>query len=277
LLLPSQSPDSAASVIFMNNVGYLGMCGHGAIGVAAALEHLGRLSSGTTLLDTPVGTVKLTVSERHVQIKNVPSYRYRTNVQIDVDRYTLSGDIAWGGNWFFITDLPGQELQLENVAELTRLTLHIRQQLRRQGITGARGEEIDHIELSRATSQSGYRNFVLCPGGQYDRSPCGTGTSAKLACLAADGKLAAGESVTVTSVVGSSFEGQYSLPTESESQEFGLTDPDANGCLILPTVSGKAYATAAGELLLDPNDPFCHGFSSTATKAVEPAQLGDDS
>jgi len=227
-------------VIFFNNAGYLGMCGHGAIGVVATLAYLGRIATGEHILDTPVGTVTATLhADGRVSIGNVPSYRYLKAVTVSVDGLgPVTGDVAWGGNWFFLVSDHGQSLELGNVDRLTDVTWRIRQALRTAGVTGAEGAEIDHIELF-----AGNRNFVLCPGKAYDRSPCGTGTSAKLACLAADGKLAPGEIWRAESIVGSVFEGTY----------------QTEGAYIRPTITGRAWISAHGRLILDPSDPFVHG------------------
>ena len=192
ILLPPADPACAAGVIFFNNVGYLGMCGHGTIGVAVALAHLGRVGTGSHRLETPVGAVTMMLEDRHtVTIDNVESYRVARDVSVTVPGLkTYSGDVAWGGNWFFLVHDHGETLSVANVERLTDVTWRIRQALTAQGITGTAGGEIDHIELFGPPSVPGAdsKNFVLCPGKAYDRSPCGTGTSAKLACLAADFK-----------------------------------------------------------------------------------------
>jgi 4-hydroxyproline epimerase len=227
-------------VIFFNNVGYLGMCGHGAIGVIATLAYLGRIRPGDHILHTPVGEVTATLhADGSVSIHNVPSYRHQHGVTVDVPGVGLiTGDVAWGGNWFFLVDDHGQKVELPYVEHLTDVAWRIRQALEANGVTGANGAEIDHIELF-----DGHKNFVLCPGKAYDRSPCGTGTSAKLACLAADGKLRPGEVWRQESIVGSVFEATY--------------QPD--GPVIRPTIKGRAWISAHGKLILDPTDPFVHG------------------
>lgn len=229
-----------SGVIFFNNVGYLGMCGHGAIGVIVTLAYLGRITPGDHSLHTPAGPVTATLHDSgEVSIANVPSFRYRKAVTVEVpEAGPVTGDIAWGGNWFFLAESPGQPLELERVDALTGYTWRIRQALTAQGITGEDGAEIDHVELCQ-----GHRNFVLCPGGAYDRSPCGTGTSAKLACLAADGKLAPGEEWVQESIVGSTFRARYV--------------PD--GDRIRPIITGRAWISGHGRLLFDPADPFVHG------------------
>ena len=247
LLVPSRKPGCVAGVIFFNNVGYLGMCGHGTIGLVVTLAHLGRIAPGTHRLETPVGIVAATLHETgDVSVQNVPSYRYAKGVRVHVDGIgTVHGDVAWGGNWFFLVEEHGQELALRNIEVLTAYTWRIRQALSAQGITGRDGQEIDHIELfaSSDTPNAASRNFVLCPGKAYDRSPCGTGTSAKLACLYADGKLREGETWRQESIVGSVFEGRIRV----------------EGDALIPTIRGSAYINAEATLIFNPDDPFCWG------------------
>lgn len=247
LLCQPVDPTCAAGVIYFNNVGYLGMCGHGTIGLMVTLSFLDRIKPGTHRLETPVGVVEATLDGNNfVSVANVASYRWAANVPVEVPGYgAVIGDIAWGGNWFFLVNGNGQRLALDNLEALTDFTWRIRQALNKQGITGAHGQEIDHIELF-APSQLGdvqSKNFVLCPGKAYDRSPCGTGTSAKLACLYADGKLRAGEVWRQESIVGSVFEGTIR----------------ADGDKIYPTIKGSAFVNAEADLILDERDPFCYG------------------
>src|SRR5436190_9705700 len=248
LLVPPADPGCAAGVVFFNNVGYLGMCGHGTIGAVVTLGHLGRIKPGRHRLETPVGVVGF---EWHgggrVTVENVPSWRHAAGVRVEVPGHgAVTGDVAWGGNWFFLVGQYGQVLTPARIDELTDFTWKIRQELTRQEITGADGGLIDHIELfgpPRSPSNDS-RNFVLCPGKAYDRSPCGTGTSAKLACLAADGKLKPGQVWRQESIVGSVFEGRV------VRQE---------GDRIIPAITGEAFVTAEATLLLDPDDPFRTG------------------
>jgi 4-hydroxyproline epimerase len=247
LLCPPADPRCVAGVIFFNNVGMLHMCGHGTIGLAVTLAHLGRIKPGKHLIDTPVGVVGFDYQGgESVEIENVPSYRHAAGVAVDVEGAgVVHGDIAWGGNWFFLIGDHGQSLEYARVAALTDFTLRVRRALDRQGIAGADGGIIDHIELfgppRHATAQS--RNFVLCPGGAYDRSPCGTGTSAKLACLFADGHLREGQVWRQESIVGSIFEGRVRVVDGR----------------IIPHIRGTAFVNAEATLLLDPADPFQMG------------------
>ena len=249
LLCEPDAPDAVTGVIFFNNVGALGMCGHGTIGVVATLAWLGRIAPGRHIIDTPVGPVEATLhDDGRVTIRNVPAWRHRAQVPVQVDGLgEVRGDIAWGGNWFFLVHEDGVELDVRNAEALTDRAWQIRRALEREGITGAGGGVIDHIELigppsDRARADS--RNFVLCPGGAWDRSPCGTGTSAKLACLHADGRLQPGQVWRQESIIGSIFEGSIEIDGEGRG---------------IPSISARAFVNAEGRLVLNPADPFCHG------------------
>jgi 4-hydroxyproline epimerase len=247
ILLPPQDPSSAAGVIFFNNVGYLGMCGHGTIGVTVALSYLGRIGQGEHRLETPVGPVMITLEGSNtVLIENVESYRLAKDVSVTVPGLkTYVGDVAWGGNWFYLVQDHGETIRADNVERLTEVTWRIREALTAAGITGTSGGEIDHIELFGPPTVPGAqsKNFVLCPGKAYDRSPCGTGTSAKLACLSADGKLHEGEVWRQESVIGSIFEGSVRIVDGR----------------IRPRIRGTAYVNAESTLIIDPSDPLAMG------------------
>lgn len=263
LLCEPVDPANAAGVIFFNNAGPLWMCGHGTIGLGVTLGHLGRISAGTHRLETPVGIVTFDYDGANgVSLENVSSYRHAKEVAIDVEGIgPVVGDIAWGGNWFFLVDtehrvhaenpvfcsrsdkmghrVPFGVTDVERLGDLAR---RIRRALQVNGITGADGGEIDHIELfgPPGDTANDSRNFVLCPGSAYDRSPCGTGTSAKLACLTADGKLEPGQKWRQESILGSVFEGSVRV----------------DGDQLFPRITGTAYVNAEATLLLDPKDPF---------------------
>ncbi len=260
LLCTPQDPANACGVIFFNNVGFLGMCGHGTIGLVATLAHLGRLGAGSHHIETPVGTVQATLhADRSVTVANVPAYRHAHHVAVHVPGVgVLHGDVAWGGNWFFLCHDHGLALLANNLTALTARAEALRLALKGQGITGAASAEIDHIELlgdaqapptkaGRDPALSG-RSFVLCPGGAYDRSPCGTGTSAKLACLAADGVLAPGQKWHQESVIGSSFTGHYALAPEGQAG-------------ILPFIHGRAHVTLDATVVFDADDAFSWGMA----------------
>ncbi len=246
LLCKPVAADAAAGVIFFNNAGYLGMCGHGTIGLVATLAHLGRIKPGEHRIETPVGTVTAVLhDDGAVSVRNLPAYRHLHKVAVLLPGHdTVYGDVAWGGNWFFLASDHGQQVTSGNLSALTAYASLLRESLAAQGITGAEGAEIDHIELF-ADDDTGAdsRNFVLCPGLAYDRSPCGTGTSAKIACLAADGKLAPGDIWQQASIIGSRFEASYTLE---------------EGCVV-PTIKGRAYISAEATLLIEEDDPFGWG------------------
>lgn len=246
LLCQPQNKDATAGVIFFNNEGYLGMCGHGTIGLMASLYHLGLAQAGKHTIETPVGNV---VAELHedgsVSLENVYAYRYKKDQKVMVESLgEVVGDIAWGGNWFFLVNQKFLDINLNNVKALSDITLRIMAALKEQGIRGNDGQLIDHIELFQESSNADSQSFVMCPGGAYDRSPCGTGTSAKLACLAAEGSLAEGQIWVQSSVIGSKFYASYQRA-------------DADG--IIPTIRGTAHVCGDNTLLLNPTDPFCWG------------------
>ncbi|MEO8387964.1 4-hydroxyproline epimerase [Polaromonas sp.] len=246
LLCKPVDPANAAGVIFFNNTGYLGMCGHGTIGLVASLAYMGRIRAGEHRIETPVGTVTATLhADGSVSVRNVPAWRHLNQVAVEVPGHgAVCGDVAWGGNWFFLVSEHGQRVASDNLDALTAYSWALREALAAQGITGAQGAEIDHIELFADDDQGAdSRNFVLCPGKAYDRSPCGTGTSAKIACLAADGKLAPGEVWHQASVIGSRFEASYAM----------------EGGQIIPTLRGRAHMSAEATLLIEEDDPFAWG------------------
>lgn len=265
LLCEPHDSSCTAGVIFFNNVGHLGMCGHGTIGLMASLAYLERIAPGGHRIETPVGIVEATLNaDRSVSVRNVPAYRYRHAASVDVPGHgRLTGDVAWGGNWFFLVSDHGRALESAHIAELTAFTHDIREALAAQGVTGANGAYIDHIELFAPGSREDIdsRNFVLCPGDAYDRSPCGTGTSAKLACLAADGKLAPGARWRQESIIGSVFVGSYAL-VEHDAAGTG-TGTAAVSASIVPTITGRAYVMADGKLCFEEDDPFAAGISLT--------------
>ncbi len=241
-LVPPVDPSCAAGVIYFNNAGYLGMCGHGTIGLAVTLAYLGRIAPGEHRIETPVGVVTATLhADSSVSVTNVPSHRQARALRVEVPGIgAVTGDVAWGGNWFYLVEAHGQELALANIGPLTDYCARVRAAVNAQG-----HPEVDHVELFGAARlpDADARNFVLCPGSAYDRSPCGTGTSAKLACLAADGKLAEGEEWVQESIIGSVFRASYR----------------SHGAAVIPTIRGSAFVNAEATLLLDERDPFCFG------------------
>jgi 4-hydroxyproline epimerase len=237
LLCEPNDPSCAAGVIFFNNVGYLNMCGHGTIGLLVTLAHMGKIDKGTHRIETPVGVVSATLNgPNDVTVRNVPSYRLADGLRIQVEGIgTVVGDVAWGGNWFFLIEDHGLELSLANLEVLTDYTWKVRQALARQGITGLKGEEIDHVELNGppSSTRADGRNFVLCPGKAYDRSPCGTGTSARIAC----------QVWRQESIIGTVFEAR------------GTVDD----VWVIPEIRGTAYVNAEATLLVQDDDPLAWG------------------
>jgi 4-hydroxyproline epimerase len=249
LLVPPADPTCQLGVIFFNNVGYLGMCGHGTIGLVASLSYQGKITPGTYRIETPVGVVEATLHPgdsgypNRVSVRNIPAYRLLEHIAVQIDGRTIHGDVAWGGNWFFLCHDHGLEISLQNLEQLTDFAWRVRETYTQMGITAPGGHEIDHVELFAPTQEADSRSFVLCPGKAYDRSPCGTGTSAKLACLTADGKLAEGQVWRQQSIVGSIFEGSVQI----------------QGDKIIPTITGEAWVMSEGHLLIDERDPFGEG------------------
>ncbi len=253
LLTPATTPDCCTGVIFFNNVGMLGMCGHGTMGLVRTLAHLGRIAPGRHRIETPVGVISVVLHEDlRVTVGNVDSRRHARDVVVDVPHYgKVRGDIAWGGNWFFLTEDTPVPIRFDQIEALTTYTRRVRQELEAQGITGANGETIDHVEVNvrLEDGNADARNFVLCPGLAYDRSPCGTGTSAKLACLAAGSELAPGQVWRQMGILGSVFEATY--------------QPAAGG--ISPSITGSAWITGEATVLLDPDDPLVWGIRGIET------------
>lgn len=248
LLCEPVDPNATAGVIFFNNVGHLGMCGHGTIGLIKTLEYMGRIKAGKHKIETVVGTVEADLnSDGSVTITNVPSYRYKKDAAVEVPGYgRVVGDVAWGGNWFFLIGDHDQHIDLANLEQLTDFTVAVRNALTKNKITGENGGEIDHVELFSPSPTADSRSFVLCPGLEYDRSPCGTGTSAKLACLYSDGQLKEGDVWRQESLIGSIFEGQVRQ----------------DGDRLIAIIRGTASVTAELELVLDKDDPYRFGITA---------------
>lgn len=246
LLFEPEDGNNAAAVIFFNNIGYLGMCGHGMIGLVATLEFMGRMEPGKHRIETPVGVVGVELhGNGRVTVANVASWRFRKAVRVEVPGFgAVTGDIAWGGNWFYLVKDPGIGLGKENLDELKAFGKAVRRALATDGITGEGGAEIDHIEVIGEPQDGGHgRNFMLCPGGEYDRSPCGTGTSAKLACLYEDGLFKEGDVWLQEGILGGIFEGRISM-----------VDGD-----LIPEITGEAFVTQRTELVFSAQDPYRHG------------------
>lgn len=250
LLLEPSDPENDCAVIFFNNAGYLGMCGHGTIGLVRTLEHVGELRPGPVGIETVVGLVTAELHEDgSVTVRNVPSYRFKKDIGVNVVGYgEVTGDIAWGGNWFFLIDKHPFEIGPAATGEMTGFTTSVKHALAANGITGENSAEIDHIEIFSNSDTADSRNFVLCPGNDYDRSPCGTGTSAKVACLYEDGKLKEGETWVQESVIGSRFEASFELVDGK----------------VVPSIRGTAHVVSKAELIVSTDDPFAFGIPQGA-------------
>ena len=253
LLVEPEDPSCAAGVIFFNNVGYLGMCGHGTIGVVATLAHLGRLKPGRHRIDTPVGSVGATLApDGTVTVENVPSYRKAAGVRVEAPGVgSMVGDVAWGGNWFYLIADHRLELALGNVEALTEYAWHARMAINRQGYP-----EVDHVELFGPPSgpTANARNFVLCPGKAYDRSPCGTAPAPNSPAWPRTGSWRRARPGSRRASWG--------------ARSWAATG--GRGDKILPSVTGAAYIVAESTLLLDARDPFCwvSGLSATFDIAI---------
>ncbi|MFM7180215.1 MAG: proline racemase family protein [Verrucomicrobiales bacterium] len=240
-LAPSRVEECVNAVVFFNNVGYLGMCGHGLIGVVRTLDWLGKIGPGEHSFETPVGIVKAVLhDDASISVRNVSSRRLAKDVTVEVPGLgRVSGDVVWGGNTFFLVPAGERVLHVSQATNLTRDSIAIMEAVRAAGYP-----DVDHVEFFGPPASGGdARNFVLCPGGAYDRSPCGTGTSAKLACLAADGDLEEGETWIQESILGTKFQGSF-------------TWQDRESGSIRPVVTGRAHVTADSILILEAEDPL---------------------
>jgi len=248
LLVPPTSPDSVTGVIYFDIAAVIGMCGHGTIGLGVTLAHMGKIQPGQHLIDTRAGQVGVELHDPHtVTVRNVESRLVTEQLTIDVPGFgAVTGDVAYGGNWFYIIDPSPMAVETHNIRALTDLAVAIREAANAQRVPGPGEELIDHVILHGHSPDPAIhsRSFVLCPDDTYDRSPCGTGCSARLATLAAKGLLLPGKVITQQSIIGSCFDISY--------------QPGPNGG-VLPTLRGQAHVMAEAHLVFDPADPFRHG------------------
>lgn len=267
LLQPPCAPGAHLGVVFANDVGYLGMCGHGAIGVATVAVATGMVPAvepvTEVVLDTPAGVVPCRVAvvggrPRSVTITNVPSFLFRQRVVVPVHGFgKVAADVAWGGNWFAFVeaDQLGLVVERSHVPVLLQAAVAIREALVREGVRGRHPEHaaeaiIDHVKLFAPLdgAEPGARALTLCPGAAWDRSPCGTGTSAKLAVLHAKGELEPGRWFRSESVLGTAFRARI-VRTATVG---GLP-------AVVPEIEGSAWITGFPTFVLDPDDPCRFG------------------
>ena len=250
LLVPAIDPSCCTGLIFFTTVGTLGMCGHGTIGVVETLRHLSRIDFGHHRIETPVGIIDVDLHlDGSAILANVPA-RFHSEACVKTkDHGVVCGDVAWGGNWFFLVSSAesAPDVTFAKRDELARFTKDVRWSLRDAGVTGDDGAEIDHVEVFGPPTVKGAdsKNYVLCPGLDYDRSPCGTGTSAKLATMIHHGKLNPGEPWVQESITGTIFRCFVSMDEDK----------------IIPNISGRAHIMAKSTLYFDDNDPFQWGIS----------------
>lgn len=248
LLVEPVDPDCVTGVIYFDSEAVLGMCGHGTIGLAVTLAHLGRIDIGTHKIETPVGVIEVCLTDQNTAtVTNVESRRTDHAAQVEVDGLgTITGDVAYGGNWFYIIDPSPIAITVENIRTLTDAAIAIRTATIAQRIGGDAGQPVDHVVFQEPSPEDGIhsRNFVLCPDNAYDRSPCGTASSARLACLAADELLLPDQDIVQKSIIGSPYRLSYQT--------------GSNGGVI-PKITGQAFVMAESTLLFHENDPFKKG------------------
>ena len=266
-LLPPCTPGAHLGVVFANDAGYLGMCGHGAIGVATVAVAMGMVAAvepvTEVVLDTPAGVVPCRVAVaggkvKSVTITNVPSFLFAQRVVVPVHGFgKVAADIAYGDNWFAFVEADQLGLMVEktHLPVLMQAATAVREALVREGVRGRHpersGDEIvDHVKLFAplAGDEPGARALTLCPGAAYDRSPCGTGTSAKLAVLHAKGELE----------IGAWFRSQSVLATEFRARVVRETRVGPHPAIV-PEVTGSAWITGFPTFVLDPEDPCRFG------------------
>ena len=244
LLVEPVDPDCVTGVIYFDAEAVLGMCGHGTIGLAVTLMHMGKIGVGTHKIETPAGVVTVDVKDANtVTVTNIESRRVESGVSVEIDGLgTVTGDIAYGGNWFYIVDASPVPVTPAHIPELTQAAIQVREAL------NAKEERIDHVIFyGPALSENGHtRNFVLCPDDAYDRSPCGTGSSARLACLAAKGRLHEGDELLQASIIGSTYRLSY---------------PEGPNGGVIPSITGQAWVMAESKLIFAATDPFRDGIT----------------
>jgi proline racemase len=267
ILQPPTRPDADYGVLFIEVSGCLPMCGHGTIGVATVLVETGMVDVVEPVtvvrLDTPAGLVVATVAVRDghaesVTIENVPAYCERLDEVLVVPGLgDVPYSLAFGGNFYAMVDLDDIGLPFDRAAGPRILDAGLRIMDAINSQAPPRHPEIDgvdhchHVEFIAPGSDAAHsRHAMAIHPGWFDRSPCGTGTSARMAELWARGELALGADFVNESFIGSSFTGRL----VRETTVAGIP-------AVIPTVTGRAWITAIGQYVLDPTDPFPEGFA----------------
>jgi 4-hydroxyproline epimerase len=244
ILVPPADPSCRFGAFCVNRVGYLDMCGHATIGLAVTLGSQRIIEPGSFRLETPAGVVGVMWhGGGAASFECVPPRRIAKGLALACDDGSrVTGDVATSGLWFFICRDHGLAVEPAAIPALTERAWSIRRALEARGITGDGGEVIDHVVLLGPPHEPGNdgRAFVLCPDGAFDRSPCGTGTSALVGCLLDDGILAEGRTWRQESVLGGVYEARI-------RREQGVA---------VPTVRGRAWLTAETTLHFAADDPY---------------------
>ncbi len=266
ILQPSTRPDADWGVVYIEVSGCLPMCGHGTIGVATVLVETGMVEVvepvTTIRLDTPAGLViaRVAVSDGHadsVTIENVPSYSVRLDATVEVPGYgDIRYSLAFGGNFYAMVDLDAVNLEFDRANQQEILTAGLAIMTAINATDPPQHPLIDgvdhchHVEFIAPGSTAAHsRHAMAIYPGWFDRSPCGTGTSARMAELWARGELALDQDFVNESFIGSQFIGRLIAETTV-----------AGIAAVIPTVTGRAWVTGIGQYLLDPADPFPTGF-----------------
>ena len=261
------SPEADFGIIFMDGGGYLNMCGHGSIGAATIAVETGIVPMKEPVtevnMEAPAGLIRAKVDVKNgkvqsVSIVNVPAFLYKADQQIDLPGYgKITFDISFGGSFFAI--VPAKQLNIkllpENADKLKVLGIKIRdiinKEIKIQHPVLEHIKTVDLVEFFDETDnpKANLRNVVVFGQGQVDRSPCGTGTSAKLATLHAKGKLKQGEKFVYESIASTLFTGEIVGTTK-------VGEYDA----VIPQITGSAYITGFCQYVIDEDDPVKHGF-----------------
>jgi len=263
-LVEPSSEDADFGVIFFSTASYDDMCGHGTIGVATVLTEMNmvRREEPTTevTFETPAGLVRVETKVvggkvKSVSFVNVPAFLYKKDISIDVPGYgEVKGDVAFGGNWFFYVNAKeiGVRVRSENVDALARAGIAIKNEFNKEfDLVHPTNPNISRKLLATSIidipvkNKNADQNNIVVEGKWVDRSPCGTGTSGRMAVLFAKNKLGLNEDFVNESITGETFRGR--LIGETKVGEYPA---------VVPEITGNAYITGFNHIILDPDDPF---------------------